>query len=109
MYAYTAHGFFLGLVAFLSGYLFMLSGAPFWKMIVKWKFLFLIIAVSLFVVRCLQLVPQPNYYLLVMESNVWIFALFAFANKYLNKGKKLLTYLKEAAYPVYIMHMAFYT
>lgn len=107
MYAYTSHGFFLGLVAFLSGYLFMLSGPPFWKMIVKWRFVFLIIALTLFAVRCWQQNPKPNYYLLVVESNVWIFSLFAFANKYLNKGTKKLTYLKEAAYPVYILHMIF--
>jgi hypothetical protein len=107
MYAYTSHGFFLGLVAFLSGYLFMLSGTPFWKMIVKWRFVFLIIALTLFAVRCWQQDPQPNYYLLVVESNVWIFSLFAFANKHLNKNNKNLTYLKEAAYPVYILHMIF--
>ena len=107
MYAYTSHGFFLGLVAFLSGYLFMLSGTPFWKMIVKWRLVFLIIALTLFIVRCSQQEPQPNYYLLVVESNVWIFSLFAFANKYLSSGNKQLTYLKEAAYPIYILHMIF--
>lgn len=107
MYAYTFHGFFLGLIAFLSGFLFMLTGEPFWKMIVKYKWIFLIVAASLFAVRSLQPISQPNYYLLVIESNAWIFTLLAFANKYLNKGSDRLTYLKEAAYPVYIIHMVF--
>ncbi len=107
MYAYTSHGFFLGLIAFFSGYLFMLSGESFWKMIVKWRWLFLIVAATLFVVRSLQPVTQPNYYLLVIESKTWIFTLLAFANKYLNRSSNGLIYLKEAAYPVYMVHMAF--
>ena len=107
MYAYTSHGFFLGLIAFLSGFLFMLSGEPFWKMIVKYKWLFLLVAATLFTIRSLQPITQPNYYLLVIESNTWIFTLLAFANKFLNKGSNRLTYLKEAAYPIYIVHMAF--
>ena len=107
MYAYTSHGFFLGLIAFLSGFLFMLSGESFWKMIVKYKWLFLVVAATLFSVRCLHPNTQPNYYLLVIESNTWIFTLLAFAHKYLNKSSNRLAYLKEAAYPVYIVHMAF--
>ena len=36
-----------------------------------------------------------------------IFTLFAFAFMYLNKPSKKLTYLSQAAYPVYILHMIF--
>lgn len=107
MYAYTTHGFHLGLVAFLSGFLFMFCGEPFWTMIVKWRWLFLVVASTLFFMRTSQIVSQQNYYSLVVESNCWIFALFAFAKKYLSKESNKLTYLKEAAYPVYILHMAF--
>jgi len=107
MYAYTIHGFFLGLVAFLSGYLFMLCGEPFWEMISKWRWLFFLIAAALFIARSSAPLKQVNYYLLVIESNNWIIFLFAFAYKYLNKSSKQLSYLKQAAYPVYIIHMIF--
>jgi glucans biosynthesis protein C len=50
---------------------------------------------------------QAPLYLLAVESNCWIFSVLAFACKYLNKGGRQLSYLKEAAYPVYILHMAF--
>lgn len=107
MYAYTIHGFFLGLVAFLSGFLFMISGESFWKMIVKWRWFFLIVASILFYMRTSQIVALHNHYSLVVESNSWIFALFAFSKKYLNKESNKLTYLKDAAYPIYIVHMLF--
>ena len=107
MFAYTLHGVFLGLIAFLSGYLFMFSGIPFWKMLLKFKWLFLVIAVSLFSIRTLKLFTIPQHFLLVIESNAWIFSLLAFAHRYLNKESKRLTYFKEAAYPVYIIHMVF--
>jgi membrane-bound acyltransferase YfiQ involved in biofilm formation len=48
----------------------------------------------------------PNY-LRAIESNVWIFAVFGFAYKYLNHPGKALSYLSQAAYPVYILHMVF--
>jgi glucans biosynthesis protein C len=44
---------------------------------------------------------------LVIESNCWIFSVFAFGYKHLNNSGKVLTYLSEAAYPVYIIHMVF--
>jgi membrane-bound acyltransferase YfiQ involved in biofilm formation len=46
-------------------------------------------------------------YRLVMESQSWIFSVLAFGHRYLNKPGKALTYLSQAAYPVYILHMIF--
>jgi hypothetical protein len=66
--------------------------------------LFLIIALGLFTVR-VTLFPlyAPRYiYLLVVESQCWIFSVFAFG-RYLNHSSKVLNYLSEAAYPVYIL------
>ncbi len=44
-------------------------------------------------------------YLMAIESNCWIFGVFGFGYKYLNKPSKALSYLSKAAYPVYIIHM----
>ncbi len=107
MFAFTFHGLLLGMLAFLSGFLFMTSGERFWKMLMKWRWIFLLIAIIFFIKRYMQLPVQAPLYFLAVESNCWIFSVFAFAYKYLNKDVKQLTYLKEAAYPVYILHMAF--
>lgn len=107
LYAMTWHGFFLGLLAFFFGFCFVLSGNGFWKMISMYRWMFLLLAVTLFVIRLLYFQMNTPVYLLVVESQCWILSVFAFGYKYLNRGGKVLTYLSEAAYPVYILHMIF--
>lgn len=107
LYAMTWHGFVLGLLAFFFGFCFVLSGEPFWEMIRKWRWAFLVLAGALYGFRVAQFGGLIPGYLLATESLAWILAVLAFGNKYLNKPGKSLTYLSEAAYPVYILHMAF--
>lgn len=107
MYAMTWHGFFLGLLAFFFGFCFVLSGSGFRNMILKYRWLFLLMAITFFVTRILYFSMNTPVYLLVAESQCWIISVFAFGYKYLNHGGKALTYLSKAAYPVYILHMIF--
>jgi glucan biosynthesis protein C len=108
LYAMTWHGFVLGLLAFFFGFCFVLSGDGFWQMIYRWRWFFLVTAIVLYALRMeASTFPVPGYYLLVTESDCWIFSLFAFGYKYLNRGGKTLAYLSQAAYPVYILHMIF--
>jgi len=106
-YSMTLHGFLLGLLAFFFGFVFVNTGKAFWQTARKWKWALLILAVTLFVVRhfVFQLLA-PNYYKAV-ESCMWIFALFGFGYSYLNHQSKILGYLSQAAYPIYILHMIF--
>lgn len=106
LYAMTMHGFYLGLIAFFFGFCFVLSGNRFSTMILKGRWLFLLIAIALFIIR-LQLQMKHPHYLIPVESVCWILAVLAFANKYLNRPGNKLTYLSQAAYPVYILHMIF--
>lgn len=107
MYAMTWHGFFLGLLAFFFGFFFVWCGPVFWNMLLRWKWLFLTLAAGLFVVRITHLGgPAPNY-LVSMESNCWVLTVFAFGYHGLNRPSKVLRYLSQAAYPVYIIHMVF--
>ncbi|HEY5919563.1 MAG TPA: hypothetical protein VIU13_19220, partial [Chryseolinea sp.] len=71
------------------------------------RWMFLAVAVGFFLARTFVLGLKTPVYLLVVESDAWIFSVFAFGHKYLNKQSKALTYLSEAAYPVYILHMIF--
>ena len=107
LYAMTRHGFFLGLLAFFFGYFFVLSGDAFWEMLVRWRWLFLPMAIGLFFFRINYFGMNTPAYLIVLESQVWIFSVLAFGHKYLNRPGKALRYLSPAAYPVYILHMFF--
>lgn len=107
LYAMTWHGFFLGLLAFFFGFCFVLSGDAFWKMIGKWRWVFLAIAIELYTYRFFQFQMRVPGYALAIESNLWILSVFAFASRYLNRPSKILNYLSQAVYPVYILHMIF--
>jgi len=107
MYAMSLHGFILGFIAFLFGFLCIHSGKPFSNMVRSWRWPLLFIAVALYLVRYLVFkLTGPNY-LPAIESCAWIFAALGFANKYLNRPGKTLIYLSQGAYPIYILHMIF--
>ncbi|NER13490.1 acyltransferase family protein [Leptobacterium flavescens] len=105
LYAQTWHGFFLGLLAFFFGFLFVYSGKAFWQTILKWRWLYLALAVVLYTIRLTVFEMQSPGYLMVIESNSWILGVFGFGYKYLNRPSATLSYLSQAAYPVYIIHM----
>ncbi len=105
LYAMTWHGFFLGLLAFFFGFCLVLGGSSCWTMLLKWRWLFLVAAILLYTWRLLQPQMIVSNVQLTVESNCWIFSIFAFGYKYLNHPGKALRYLSQAAYPVYIIHM----
>ncbi|WP_041326903.1 acyltransferase family protein [Robiginitalea biformata] len=106
LYAETWHGFFIGLLAFFFGFLFVLIGKPFWQTVLKWRWLYIGLAASLYTLRFLEFNLSAPGYLMAIESNLWIFGIFGFGYKYLNRPGATLRYLSQAAYPVYIIHMA---
>ncbi len=105
LYAQTWHGFYLGLLAFFFGFLLVYSGKVFWQTVLKWRWAYLLIAVVLFTIRLIMFNTNAPGYLTAIESNLWIFSVFGFSYKYLNRPGRTLTYLSQAAYPVYIIHM----
>lgn len=107
LYAKTFHGTILGFLAFIFGYCFVLAGAGFWAMIIKWRWLWLILGITLYAVRTFYLESNTPLFLIPVESLEWILSVLAFGSKHLNKPSKALSYLSEAAYPVYIVHMIF--
>jgi glucans biosynthesis protein C len=107
LYVLTWHGFFLGLLAFFFGFCFVLSGSGFWNMLVRWRWMFVILALALYLIRFNYFQLNVPPYLLVLESDCWIFSVLAFGHKYLNRPSATLSYLSQAAYPVYILHMIF--
>jgi peptidoglycan/LPS O-acetylase OafA/YrhL len=107
LYAMTVHGFLLGLLAFLFGYLGVQSGRAFWQTLLKWRWLYLSLALVMYSIRLVLFDLNAPGFLMAIESNLWIFSVFGFAYRYLNHPGKILKYLSQAAYPVYIIHMIF--
>lgn len=105
LYAHTWHGFFNGFLAFFFGFLFVYSGKTFWSTVLNWRWLYAGLASVLYAIRFQLYGFEAPGYLMAIESNCWIFAVFGFGYRYLNKPNKILGYLSEAAYPVYIIHM----
>ncbi len=107
LYAQNLHGYVLGFIAFLSGFLAVYSGRIFWENVSKWRWWLLALALSFYAVRFLVFDLRSPDYLMSIESNVWIFTVFGMGHRYLTRPGKSLQYLSQAAYPVYIIHMAF--
>ena len=107
LYAGTGHGFILGTLCFYFGFLFVAIGDAFWKALGKVKLFSLIFAVILYLVRLFEYELNSPAYLQSLESINWIFAIFGYAQTYLNKPGKYLKYFNESVYPVYILHMIF--
>ncbi|WP_296311656.1 acyltransferase family protein [Winogradskyella sp. UBA3174] len=105
LYAQTWHGFFNGFLAFFFGFIFVYSGQTFWQTVLKWRWLYASLAIILYCTRFVLFGFEAPGYLMAIESNCWIFAVFGFGYRYLNKPSKALSYLSQAAYPVYIIHM----
>ncbi|MFX0557766.1 acyltransferase family protein [Maribacter sp. CXY002] len=105
MYAQTWHGFFLGLLAFFFGFLFVYSGKTFWLTVLKWRWIYIGLAAVLYSIRLFVFATEAPGYLMAIESNCWIFGVFGLGYNYLNRPSKTLNYLSQAAYPVYIIHM----
>lgn len=107
LYAFTAHGWYIGFISFLIGFIMMSLGKNFWEGFKKWKWFYLILASALFALRITFYESNSPLPLMCLESLSWIFTVFGVFYQYLNKPFNRLTYLNTAVYPVYILHMIF--
>ena len=107
LYALTLHGFLLGLIVFLFGFLMVISGTSFWKSVLRWRWIFLALAAGLYIIRLEVFALEAPNVMLPLESSMWIFAVLGFGYKYLNRPGRALKYLSRGAYPIYILHMLF--
>jgi hypothetical protein len=105
-YAMSAHGFWMGLICFGLGFLFISMKDLFWNAVERSRWFTLLIAFSLYLVRFLVYMFEgaPNW-MTALESMSWMLAIIGFGSLYLNKSSKSLNYLNKAVYPVYIIHM----
>ncbi|MEM1095961.1 MAG: acyltransferase family protein [Bacteroidota bacterium] len=105
-YALSAHGWALGFVCFLIGYLCVSAGETFWASIERHRRLALGLALLLYAIRLvvfeIERTPKPME---AFESMLWMLAVSGFAARHLNAPSAALSYFSQAVYPIYIVHM----
>jgi peptidoglycan/LPS O-acetylase OafA/YrhL len=105
LYGQTLHGFWLGMICFLTGFLLVSAKDVFWKAVEGIRYGALILAFSLYLVRLLAFELEGPNVLSAFESMCWMLALLGLASATLNKPSRGLAYLNRAVYPVYIIHL----
>jgi len=106
VYIDTLHGWLIGLICFFWGFLFICLQNEFWPAVKRTRWVALVVAVALYLVRlfAFELQGEPNW-LTALESMSWMLAILGFGALYLNKPSRALRYLSLAVFPVYIVHM----
>lgn len=99
-YAETWHGFWLGLVCFLTGFIFITVDDVFWTAIRRAWWIALPLAFGLYLLRD----DATSNAVIGLESMLWMLAILGLGSHYLNRPSGMLRYLSQAVYPVYIVH-----
>ena len=106
MFAQTWHGFWLGAICFFAGFIFVSQREVFWHAVKQIRYLSFTITATLFLIRLFvyELESEPNS-LVALECASGMLAALGFSAKYLNHESKILAYLSQAVFPIYILHM----
>lgn len=106
LYAMTAHGFWLGMVCFIMGFVFVGLGDAFWQAVTRIRHSALAVAFILYLLRLLafELEGMPNA-IQGVETACWMLAILGYGALHLNRPSAQLAYLSAAVYPIYIIHM----
>lgn len=106
IYIDNVHGWLLGLICFFYGFILIAVHEEFWPAVRRDRWAALCLAVVLFLVRWRVFGFQNELrWLTALESMGWMLAIIGFGSSFLNRPSQALDYLRQAAYPVYIVHL----
>jgi surface polysaccharide O-acyltransferase-like enzyme len=106
IYIDNVHGWLMGLICFFTGFIFISLQDVFWPAVAKSRWVALVAAASLCLVRLLLFgLENEVVWLTAMESMSWMLAILGFGSLYLNRPSRSLGYFSKAVYPVYIVHL----
>ena len=105
LFAGTPHGFFFGLVCFVTGFIFVSLKTVFWEAVERLRRGMLGLALGLYFVRLLVFELQAPNILTAVESMSWMLGVLGYGSAYLNYPSHTLAYFSKAVYPVYIVHL----
>lgn len=101
----TIHGYAVGLIAFVGGFVLISQKELFWQSLIGIRRYALAIGVSLYLVRLLvfKLDGMPPV-VVALEGGCSMLAVMAYASIYANKSSRVLRYFVASTYAVYILH-----
>ncbi len=106
VYIDNLHGWLMGLVCFFTGFVFISLKEVFWPAVARTRWMAVGAAASLYLVRLMVFgLDNEIAWLTGLESMCWIMAALGFGAVHLNRPSQGLSYLSEASYPVYIVHL----
>jgi surface polysaccharide O-acyltransferase-like enzyme len=106
MYIDNIHGWLMGLICFFWGFVFISAQDVFWPAVARTRWVTLLLASSLYLVRLVALGLENEWtWLVALESMSWMLAILGFGSLHLNRPSRSLGYLSRAVYPVYIVHL----
>lgn len=106
VYVDTAHGWLIGVLLFFYGFVVISVQAEFWPGVSRIRWLALVFAFSIYLVRFFAFEFQGvPHWLTAFESWCWMLSILGFGSLFLNRPSRLLAYLGKAVYPVYILHL----
>jgi hypothetical protein len=106
LYIDNVHGWLMGLIYFFLGFLFISCQDVFWPAVERSRWIALLLASSLYVVRLVVFDLQHEiHWLTALESLSWVLAILGFGSLHLNQSSRTLRYLSRSVYPVYIVHL----
>ena len=98
-------------VCLLAGFFLANLGSSLWKAFIKIRYLSLLTGLfaSTLVIWMLSKGESPVWVQVLKPLNVWswVFIIFGFSSRYLNKKSNILKYRNTAVYPFYILHFTF--
>ena len=104
LYVLTPHGFFMGLVCFLTGFVLVSLREVFWDAVQRTRHVALALALALCLLRLTWFELEGPAVLSALESAFWMLGILGLGATYLNKPSRQLAYASRAVYPVYIVH-----
>jgi glucan biosynthesis protein C len=106
LYVNTLHGLAMGFVCFLTGFILVSIGKPFWRAAEQIRYASLAVAFALYLGR-VHFFPSFGEMnpVQAFESMAWMLGLLGFGSRYLNRPSRALGWCSRAVYPVYIVHL----
>ncbi|MCH9663287.1 MAG: acyltransferase family protein [Gammaproteobacteria bacterium] len=108
-YALNMHGFWLGLIVFTYGYLFLWLGESMRRLLREMWVVNLCAGLLLYALKLLYFDLVPLQVLSSLDTFVWLLAIVGAADRFLNRPSAALTHLSEVVFPIYIVHVLYLT
>lgn len=107
-FAFFPFRFWYGFFCYLSGFILVVLGDRFWSGIRIVCHVALPLAILFYLGRIGKLdwsLIQPSEWAISLESGLWMLAFIGYGSLLLNRPSKTFSYLNQAVFPIYIVHM----